>query len=137
MHPRRGSLRAARTSFEPPGGPMERMASTNIAAVVSLVCGFLTWFALPLLGALIAIVAGHGALRQIRSCDGSEQGEGLALAGLALGWLQIGLLVLALVGWLLMLSFAGLLGGVALVAVVAIGVLVVAGLLAMLGFGPA
>ena len=117
---------------------MERSASTNIAAVVSLVCGLLAWFALPLVGALVAIVAGHGALRQIRASGGSEDGEGLALAGLVLGWLQLGLIVLALVGWLLMLVFAGLLGGVALVAVIAVGLLFFAGLLglaAMFGFG--
>jgi len=116
---------------------MER-SSTNTAAVVSLVCVILAWTALPLLGSLVAIVAGHGALRQIRASDGLETGEGMALAGLVLGWIQIGLLLLAAAGWLLFMLLAGLFSGVALIVLVAIGLLLFAGLLgllAMLGFG--
>lgn len=115
---------------------MER--STNTAAVVSLVCGILAWSALPLLGSLVAIVAGHGALRQIRASDGLEAGEGMALAGLVLGWIQIGLLLLAVAGWLLFMLLAGLVSGITLIVLIAFGVLLFAGLLglfAMIGFG--
>jgi len=115
---------------------MER--STNTAAVVSLVCGILAWSALPVLGSLVAIVAGHGALRQIRASGGLETGEGMALAGLVLGWIQIGLLLLAAAGWLLILLLAGLFSGLTLIALVAFGLVLFAGLLgllAMLGFG--
>ena len=115
---------------------MER--STNTAAVVSLVCGILAWSALPVLGSLVAIVAGHGALRQIRASGGLESGEGMALAGLVLGWIQIGLLLLAAAGWLLILLLAGLFSGLTLIALVGFGLVLFAGLLgllAMLGFG--
>jgi len=115
---------------------MER--STNTAAVVSLVCGILAWSALPVLGSLVAIVAGHGALRQIRASGGLETGEGMALAGLVLGWIQIGLLLLAAAGWLLILLLAGLFSGLTLIALVGFGLVLLAGLLgllAMLGFG--
>jgi len=115
---------------------MER--STNTAAVVSLVCGILAWSALPVLGSLVAIVAGHGALRQIRASGGLESGEGMALAGLVLGWIQIGLLLLAAAGWLLILLLAGLFSGLTLIALVGFGLVLLAGLLgllAMLGFG--
>ena len=115
---------------------MER--STNTAAVVSLVCGILAWSALPVLGSLVAIVAGHGALRQIRASGGLETGEGMALAGLVLGWIQIGLLLLAAAGWLLILLLAGLFSGLTLIALVGYGLVLLAGLLgllAMLGFG--
>lgn len=65
-------------------------------AIISLVFGVLGWVALPVLGALIAIVTGHMARGQIRESRGDLQGDGLAVAGLILGYLSIGLLLLVL-----------------------------------------
>ncbi len=47
------------------------------------------------LGSIAAIVMGHVALRQIYRSGGRQTGRGVAIAGLALGYL--GLLTLALV----------------------------------------
>jgi TPP-dependent 2-oxoacid decarboxylase len=72
---------------------------TNGLAVTSLVMGVLGWSLLPIIGAVIAVGAGHAARRAIlRTGDG---GNGLALAGLILGWLQVGplLLLLVAIGW--------------------------------------
>lgn len=111
---------------------MDATAPTNTAAVVSLVSGILAWVALPVLGTIVAIFSGHAALNQIRASAGMERGEGLALAGLVLGWVQVGLLVLALVGWLLFALLAGMIGGLALVFVIGLGILLFAGLMAVL-----
>jgi hypothetical protein len=81
--------------------PMTTVASpapaTNGLAVASLACG-LGQFVVGPLATIPAIVFGHVARRQIRRTG--EQGAGLALAGLALGWaaviLGIALLVAAL-----------------------------------------
>ncbi len=72
---------------------------TNGLAVVSLVFGILGWTLLPLVGIIVAIITGHMALGQIRRSGGMQTGEGLAIAGLILGYLglAIGLLVLMLV----------------------------------------
>jgi hypothetical protein len=58
-------------------------ARTNGLAVASLACG-LAQFAFGPLGTIPAIVLGHMARSQIRRTG--EQGAGLALAGLVLGW---------------------------------------------------
>lgn len=69
---------------------------TNVLAVVSLVCGIAQFFGFWLLATIPAIVCGHMARRQIRRSG--EQGGGLAMAGLVLGWVGAGLtLVLGLI----------------------------------------
>lgn len=111
---------------------MDTTASTNTAAVISLVAGILGWVAVPILGSIVAVFTGHVALNQIRAAGGLEAGEGLAVAGLVLGWLQLGLLFLALAGWILFAVFAGLIGGFALFFLVGVGLLLAAGLAGLL-----
>jgi len=59
---------------------------TNGLAGVSLGFGIGQFF-LPIFGALVAIVCGHVARSQIRRTG--EQGDGLAVAGLVLGYIGI------------------------------------------------
>lgn len=84
---------------------------TSSTAVVSLVFGVLTWVMLPLIGALVAIICGHIARGEIRrAAPGTLDGDGMAIAGLVLGYVHLAFLVLAL-----MLVFF-VLGGVAFFA---------------------
>jgi Domain of unknown function (DUF4190) len=62
----------------------------NMLAVVSLTLGVL-WLAW--LGSLGAVIAGHLARRQIASSNGSQTGTGLATAGLVLGYIGLGFLL--------------------------------------------
>ncbi len=62
-----------------PGAP----ATTSGKAIVSLVCGLL--FFIPFLF-IVAIVCGHIALSEIKKSAGRLKGEGLAIAGLVLGY---------------------------------------------------
>jgi len=62
---------------------------TNTLAVVSLVTGIVGWVAMPVVASLAAIVTGHMARKQIRERHGTETGDGLALAGLVLGYLSL------------------------------------------------
>ena len=68
--------------------------TTNILAVVSLICGLLG--GLPSAGVIniAAIVMGHMARSQIRQ-NPNEDGAGMALAGLIMGY--IGLLIVPLI----------------------------------------
>jgi hypothetical protein len=69
---------------------------TNSLAGVSLGFG-IGQFMIPILGALIAVVCGHIARAQIRR--NGEQGDGMAVAGLVLGYLGISIpLLLILAG---------------------------------------
>jgi hypothetical protein len=66
-------------------------------AVASLVCGLATWFFLPVLGAIAAVITGHMAKKEIRESAGTLSGDGMAVAGLILGYTQLGLLLIAVV----------------------------------------
>lgn len=58
----------------------------SIMAVVSLVAGILGWVVLPLISSLVAVVTGHMAKNEIRNSGGRIAGDGLATAGLILGY---------------------------------------------------
>jgi hypothetical protein len=71
------------------------VATTNGLAVASLACG-LAQFVFGPLPTIPAIVLGHVARHQIRRTG--EQGAGMALAGLLLGWAAVVLGVLMIAG---------------------------------------
>ena len=70
---------------------------TSTPAVISLVFGILSWFALPFIGAIVAIICGHMARSEIRRAPpGAIGGDGLALGGLILGYLHLLVIVAVL-----------------------------------------
>jgi len=71
------------------------------AANVSAAFGLLAWFVLPFIGALIAVIFGYAARRDIAASRGQLSGESRALLGLALGYAQLALAALAIVGRLI------------------------------------
>jgi len=82
----------------PGGGPVvpvpmapPPMARTNSLAITSLICGIAQFMFGPL-ATIPAVVCGHMARSQIRRTG--EQGAGMALAGLILGWIGVGFTVL-------------------------------------------
>ena len=98
--------------MEPPPQLLENSESvptTNQMAIISMVAGiagFLSFsivfedificVVLVLLASICAIVCGHIARRQIRKSTGLEQGKGIALTGLILGYaLPVVLAILA------------------------------------------
>jgi hypothetical protein len=82
----------------PPPAPPPALR-TNGLAIASLVCGVAQMMLWPL-ATIPAVVLGHVARSQIRRTG--EQGAGLALAGLILGWIGIGFAVLATIGIVLL-----------------------------------
>jgi hypothetical protein len=78
--------------------------TTSTLAVISLVAGILGWTLLPFLGSLGAIITGHMARSEIRRSAGTVDGNGLAIAGLVLGW---GSVVVTVIGILLAVMFFG------------------------------
>lgn len=88
---------------------MNQIRTTSPLAITSLIAGVLGWSLLPLLGTLVAIVTGHMARAEIRRAGGILEGDGLAVAGLVLGWLAVALWVLGLLFVFLVLGgLAGL-----------------------------
>jgi hypothetical protein len=82
---------------------------TSTAATVSLVFGILAYVFLPVIAAIIAVVAGHMARKEIRNSGGQIGGSGMATAGLVLGYIQIGLTILAICA-IIAIGFLTLLG---------------------------
>jgi hypothetical protein len=78
---------------------------TSSLAIVSLVFGILAYVFLPGIGALVAVICGHSARSEIRRAPpGSMEGDGLALAGMILGWIQLACAVVA-IGFLILFFF--------------------------------
>jgi len=68
--------------------------STNGFAIASLVLG-IVW--LYWLGSLLALIFGAVAISQIRKSNGRQTGEGMAIAGLVLGIVGLGLLLILVI----------------------------------------
>ncbi|MCZ8064058.1 DUF4190 domain-containing protein [Silanimonas sp.] len=87
---------------------------TSSMAIVSLVAGLLGWTFAPWLGSIIAIITGHMARAEIRRDPAGLEGDGLAVAGLVLGWAMILLSVFTVVA--IVLFFGGIAALAALTA---------------------
>lgn len=88
--------------YIPSGGLQQAPTETNLWAIISLVSGVLGWLGVFGLGGIVAVITGHVAKNQIRASHGVQTGDGLATAGLVLGYINIaftlvGLCLLALV----------------------------------------
>jgi type IV pilus assembly protein PilA len=71
--------------------PQAVATETSTKAIVSLICGL--FFILPPV-AIVAIVYGHRSLSEIRKSGGRLKGDGLAMAGLILGYMGAGPMLL-------------------------------------------
>lgn len=80
------------------GYPMGYNPRTNVYAIVSLICAFVF--------SPLAVVFGHLSLKQIASTG--EQGRGMAIAGLVIGYVGIAAVVAYLV---LVVAVVGVMGG--------------------------
>lgn len=85
---------------------------TNIWALLSLISGILAWLGLFGLGGIAAVVTGHVAKSQIQASGGRMTGDGLATAGLVLGYLNLALTVMAICLGILVL--VGVISGAAI-----------------------
>jgi len=64
---------------------------SSTLAIVSLVSGILGFTMLPLLGGLVALWTGYAARKETRAIPPTASGDGLATAGIVMGWVQLGL----------------------------------------------
>jgi hypothetical protein len=65
-------------------------------AMVSLVAGILGFTVFPLVGGIVALFSGYAARKEIRTFPATVSGDGLATAGIIMGWVQIGLTVVGI-----------------------------------------
>ena len=78
---------------------------TSTLAVISLISGIASYFIVPLLGAIAAIITGNMAKKDIKESAGRLTGDDMAKWGMILGWINIGLSLIGLcVGMLILLG---------------------------------
>ena len=78
------------------------VSETSGKAVASLVFSIVGWFVCVFVGQIVGIILGHQARAEIRESGGRLTGEGLATAGIIIGWIGI---VLDVVGVVMVLMF--------------------------------
>lgn len=90
---------------------MNQPAQNSGTAIASLIFGIASWFVLPIIGAIVAVICGHVARSEIRRMPpGMIQGDGMALAGLILGYVQLALGALIITAFIMFgLAFVGML----------------------------
>jgi len=76
--------------------PPEYGQQTSSLAVISLVAGIASYFIIPFLGAIAAIITGNMAKKEIHKSAGRLSGLGMAKWGVILGWINVGLSVVGL-----------------------------------------
>lgn len=93
---------------QPPQPQYASAPPTNTLAIVSLVSSLVGWFFFPIIGGIVGVITGHLARREIKNSGGTQSGDGIAIAGLIVGYLNL----IAFCGSLLifLLFFGGLIG---------------------------
>jgi hypothetical protein len=76
-------------SYLPPEPPLP----TSGMAIASLVTGILGFTMAPILGGIIAILTGYAARKDTRAVPARASGDGLATAGIVMGYIQVGIVV--------------------------------------------
>ncbi len=69
---------------------------TSTLAIVSLVAGILGFTVFPIVATIVAIITGYMARKETRSVPPTAGGDGLATAGIIMGYVQIGLFIIGI-----------------------------------------
>jgi hypothetical protein len=75
---------------------------TSTLAIISLVAGILGFTILPVVGGIAALLTGYAARKETRATPALASGDGLATAGIVMGWIQ---LALAVIGFCLIVAY--------------------------------
>ncbi|MBW3595165.1 MAG: DUF3105 domain-containing protein [Actinobacteria bacterium] len=71
------------------GGQVPPVQKTNGMAIAALVSGLLGLTMCPVVGSVLALIFGYVGRGQIKRSHGSEGGDGMAIAGIVLGWIGV------------------------------------------------
>ena len=79
----------------PPAVNADILPSSTLA-IVSLVSAILGFTLAPVIGTIVALITGYMARNETRSIPPRASGDGLATAGIIMGWIQVGLIVIGI-----------------------------------------
>ncbi len=91
--------------MDQPSASLPPVQAASTLAIISLISGIVSWFLLPFIAAVAAVITGHMAKNEIKKSNGMMSGNGLATAGLVLGYVQLGLGVCTCLVVAVMLAF--------------------------------
>lgn len=69
---------------------------SSTMAIVSLIAGIAGFSFLPFIGSIVAIVTGYAARKETRAVPPTAGGDGMATAGIVMGWIGVGLTVISI-----------------------------------------
>ncbi|MBI5963988.1 MAG: DUF4190 domain-containing protein [Chloroflexi bacterium] len=64
---------------------------TSTMATISLVAGILGFTLFPFIASIVALLTGYAARKETRAVPPTAGGDGLATAGIVMGWIGVGL----------------------------------------------
>ena len=76
------------------GGMPPVVLPTSTLALVSMIAGILGFTFFPVVASIVAIITGNMARKETRAVPPTASGDGMATAGIIMGWIQVGLAVL-------------------------------------------
>jgi hypothetical protein len=75
--------------------PVNTLPNSNLA-LISLIAGILGLTLFPFIASIVAVWAGYQARKETRSVPPKASGDGMATAGIIMGWIGIGLWVVGI-----------------------------------------
>lgn len=91
----------------PPQAPPNPVPQTSGKATTSMVLGIVGLVACGLFAGIPAIIVGKQAQREIDASNGWLTGRGMATAGIVLGWIEVGIAILATVIVIIVFALGG------------------------------
>jgi hypothetical protein len=74
----------------------QNILPSSTLAIVSLISGIVGFTFMPVIGGIVALITGYMARNETRSIPPKASGDGMATAGIIMGWVQLGLLVVGI-----------------------------------------
>ena len=88
----------------PPTSNTDILPASTLATV-SLVSAILGFIFVPVIGTIVALITGYMARSETRSIPPRASGDGLATAGIIMGWIQVALVVIGICCFIAYLVF--------------------------------
>lgn len=96
---------APQTTAPPGVAPVARSVPTDGLAVASLVLSIVSFLFCPIVAAVLGIIFGYISQRNIEESGGALGGDQLAMAGIIVGWVHLGLVLLAGIVFTILIVF--------------------------------
>lgn len=78
---------------------------TSTLAMVSLIAGIAGFTVFPIIGSIVAIITGFMARQETRAVPPKASGDGMATAGIIMGFVQVALLIVGICCFVLYFAF--------------------------------